>query len=551
MRTARWTAMAQASVLAGALMSTACESRLIDKTRRHVPYVSPGNLQRFEAEVVPAAGYRIDRVFAVVPGLSSPLLPMSETTTGIWAAERELPRCQEVFTYRYRVQSSNQEETRWDEFPSPPFNYDRFIYARPKDCLGTNQLGTIFEVNTFDDTVDANPGDGHCSSTADPAAKGSVCSLRAAIMEANAKSGWDSVELQPGRYRLTLSGGDEGDALDDSIGDLDVVDDVSIMGFSCGGSLMDYLDRETLEDIDTTASIVKIQGTGLDRVLQIGSGEVHLDCLIVTAGRLPSSLEGAGIRNAGHLRMRRVAVTGGEFANVGRTNQKGAGIYNSNSLSMTESALVANHGATDGAAVGGTTGGALFNEAGATAQVESTLIAFNSAARGRGIANDGQLTVINSTFVGNESGTGAGALAADLYNTGTAEVSFSTFSAASWMISNYATLTLSNSLLDMQGPDPACEGALDASWGNLATDDSCFPPGTGVANTEVLFIEGLAYELADRGGFTPVLPLAAYSPQDNATPLDHCPLTDQRGARRPLEPSRCDVGASEFEGDLP
>src|SRR5437899_7628287 len=69
--------------------------------------------------------------------------------------------------------------------------------------------------NNLTDAPDANPGNGVCET----AGGNGVCTLRAAIMEANAKSGVDTINLQPGAtYVLTRSGTDDA-ALN---GDLDI-----------------------------------------------------------------------------------------------------------------------------------------------------------------------------------------------------------------------------------------------------------------------------------------------------------------------------------------
>jgi len=101
----------------------------------------------------------------------------------------------------------------------------------------------IFEVDSTADAVDLDPGDGLCLSAA------GECTLRAAVMQANASPGTDTIDLtgindplQP--ITLTLAGVDEtftetpqGDAAcaavleaDAAIGDLDITEDVTIEG---------------------------------------------------------------------------------------------------------------------------------------------------------------------------------------------------------------------------------------------------------------------------------------------------------------------------------
>jgi hypothetical protein len=104
-------------------------------------------------------------------------------------------------------------------------------------------LAADFTVNDLTDAVDLLPGDGTCEVTA---ATGD-CTLRAAVMEANALAGADTITLPAGTYQLSLTGVDErcdGDTpctgtspdwvpvitSDASMGDLDINDDLTITG---------------------------------------------------------------------------------------------------------------------------------------------------------------------------------------------------------------------------------------------------------------------------------------------------------------------------------
>ncbi|HSB90724.1 MAG TPA: CSLREA domain-containing protein, partial [Anaerolineales bacterium] len=85
--------------------------------------------------------------------------------------------------------------------------------------------GVDFYVDTEVDEVDANPGDGICASA-------SVhCSLRAAVMEANALPGDDVIHLYAGAPgvpgpSLTIQGSGEDGA---ETGDLDIIGTISIV----------------------------------------------------------------------------------------------------------------------------------------------------------------------------------------------------------------------------------------------------------------------------------------------------------------------------------
>ena len=76
-------------------------------------------------------------------------------------------------------------------------------------------------VNSTLDDVDAAPGDGVCQ-TSTPGR----CTLRAAVMEANANLGADTIVLQPATvYTLTIAGTTEDAA---ATGDLDLTEQVTI-----------------------------------------------------------------------------------------------------------------------------------------------------------------------------------------------------------------------------------------------------------------------------------------------------------------------------------
>ncbi len=74
-----------------------------------------------------------------------------------------------------------------------------------------------FVVNTIADTADAVPGDGRCADS------GGACSLRAAVQEANALAGPDTIQLGAATYVLSGAAGDD---LAVS-GDLDITSPIS------------------------------------------------------------------------------------------------------------------------------------------------------------------------------------------------------------------------------------------------------------------------------------------------------------------------------------
>jgi hypothetical protein len=81
--------------------------------------------------------------------------------------------------------------------------------------------GATFVVDTTVDGVDIFPGDTFCATAED------TCTLRAAVMEANALPSADRIELGPNFYSLSIPGGNEEAA---ATGDLDIYGTLTIVG---------------------------------------------------------------------------------------------------------------------------------------------------------------------------------------------------------------------------------------------------------------------------------------------------------------------------------
>jgi len=76
-------------------------------------------------------------------------------------------------------------------------------------------------VDDLTDAIDVAPGDGACATAS------GTCTLRAAVMEANALPGPDRVLLGPGTHVLSIDGFEEDEGL---TGDVDVTDDLELLG---------------------------------------------------------------------------------------------------------------------------------------------------------------------------------------------------------------------------------------------------------------------------------------------------------------------------------
>lgn len=153
--------------------------------------------------------------------------------------------------------------------------------------------GDTFFVDSSADSVDAVPGDGVC------ATGGGVCTLRAAIMEANALAGDDRIDVPAGVFMLSLAGDGEDAA---ATGDLDITDDLRIVGAG----------RD-----DTV-----INGIGADRVFHIFGASVDLFDLTLRGGVRPGD-DGGGVRDngPGSLTLTRVRLTDNSAKHGGGLNK--------------------------------------------------------------------------------------------------------------------------------------------------------------------------------------------------------------------------------------
>jgi CSLREA domain-containing protein len=160
---------------------------------------------------------------------------------------------------------------------------------------------TTFDVNSEADVPDDSVGDGTCHAVL---GLPGVCTLRAAVQEANAHAGSDTISLSAGQvYTLTRSGQDD-TALN---GDLDIDDNVSILFFASG-------ERPVVD------------ANGLERAFEIHSGNVTMLGFDITGGdaSLPLDAAGGGIAinfDAGTVQLSLMRIHGNR-ANFG------GGLYN-------------------------------------------------------------------------------------------------------------------------------------------------------------------------------------------------------------------------------
>lgn len=345
------------------------------------------------------------------------------------------------------------------------------------------------------------------------------CSLREAILDANATPGTDDVITfgVSGPFVLSRAGANENAA---DTGDLDITTNVTLIGNGTGDTIIDgaALDRvfHVLNGADVAFSDLTVRNGFIDPVNDIG--------------------EGGGIH-----------------------------VFDGSHLRLIRTILHDNHALASGSGAG--LGGALAGTFGSTLMMEDSAIYGSSANLYGAIYNfAGEITLVNTTVYGNSGQYGAVQNSSGIGAPATLDVRSSTIAGNSGgpAIETYAfdgaaaaTATLQNSIVS--GPGQHCSIAGDngataelASLGhNIAGDDSCnLIDPTDFPNTNPRL-----GPLADNGGATMTAALLKGSPAlDNGNDLA-CPGHDQRGLTRvdrdgngdPGDTNPCDIGAFELQ----
>ncbi|WP_082872077.1 choice-of-anchor Q domain-containing protein, partial [Oleiphilus sp. HI0117] len=253
-----------------------------------------------------------------------------------------------------------------------------------------------FAVNDTNDSVDVDPGNGVCAT-----ANGS-CSLRAAVMEANALQGADAITLPAGTFKISL--GEIGEDLA-AEGDLDILDDLSITG--AGDSLTEisstnnsYRLVSVLRNEDyvlptlSISNVTMTEGLAYDKAALIYSeGDLNLDSVVLTNAGPESNaiyIEGMYI-GGGNLELTSSQV-----------NSNYRGLYLDGGRASISGTTFRENVSTE-------EGSAIFQELGIVSIADSSFLN-NEASNGGAIKSEGNISIDSSHFEGNvSSGNGGGA----------------------------------------------------------------------------------------------------------------------------------------------
>jgi CSLREA domain-containing protein len=394
--------------------------------------------------------------------------------------------------------------------------------------------GHQFTVTTTADGADAAPGDGVCEMT--PGA--GDCSLRAAIMEANAESGSNDIEIGDGHvYALGSSS---------SASDLVVTDSVSINGastISAGGHgrVFDVqsggliVSGSTIRD----GSAASAAGGGVGGGIHVGPAGSLL--LVETTVEDNTAIgDGGAIFNEGRTTISSSHVTDNQTEGGPTFAGHGGAVSTTGSLSIMTSTLSGDSTTADG-------NFAIVASSSASVSISQSTLTGNL---GGVISTDAPLTVDNSTISFNNASPSGPAAAIDVGAAATFTASTiaandgNPANAAIVAIANHGagTVTVSGTVIAQL---VSCRGTVQSGGYNVVSDSSCSFRQVGDKQGFGAQIQGLA----DNGGPTQtMLPLAA-SPLVDAIPVGTPGLcdsgaTDQRGVPRPSGP-QCDIGAVE------
>jgi CSLREA domain-containing protein len=397
-----------------------------------------------------------------------------------------------------------------------------------------------FIVNDTGDASDDVHGNGACATS------GGVCTLRAAIQEANALAGTHSISFAGGG---TIELGSGLPTIDKAL---------TITGPGAGSLTVDGNDTETVFTISAG-----------------GTPAVTIAHLTVTAG---DGVSGGAIFNSEALTLTSVNI----FNNSASFG--GGGIFNSGgTLTVTDSTLADNTSAGSG--------GAIFNDAAGTVTITGSTLSGNSATLAGGAVHnqDGPnagasvVTATNTTFSGNSADGSGGAI----QTTGGADEAIALNNVT--ITENVAddnndgtgngggiqrfsgTVTMKNTILygnsDLGGQAPDCGGSVtsDPEGHNIVgTLTGC---GYTSISGDWIGIDPLLGDLQDNGGPTETHALSAPASiaidagtdPDLVPPVTFgCPppSTDQRGFTRPTDGdgdtiATCDIGAYEAAANTP
>ncbi len=424
-------------------------------------------------------------------------------------------------------------------FVAYAINGDGTAYSTPATL--TTLEAPSFVVTTTDDIVNANDG---------------LTSLREALDYANSTPGADTI---------TFGGPVFTDANPDTItlqlGQLNVTDSVTISGTGATSLTIDGDNSSRVFYLYNGAATLDITLSGMTITggnASTGGGIVDFDENLTLVDSVvtgnTSSGKGGGLWADGFnmtLTIRRTEISNNT------AGDDGGGIYVEDTgglLTIEDSTISGNQTSGDG-------GGIYFYDPDHDVLITRSTISGNTAAgKGGGIylysMDNGSFTIENSTITGNQANVGGGVYLYGvdtpfaIVNSTIANNTATTEGGGLFVYShNYSTLDITNTILAGNfangTPDDLAisEGSFTSVTNSLiqASAPTTLDGATVAGN--ILGQDPLLGPLANNGGYTQTMALAANSPARNTGTTVGAPTVDQRGVTRDALP---DIGAFEI-----
>jgi hypothetical protein len=351
-------------------------------------------------------------------------------------------------------------------------------------------------------------------------------SLRQAILDANANPGPDTIKfaIPDGPGTIALRNGE-----------LTITDDVTIDGATQPGMIVNGSSTSRVFTTSSPATVEIIALTISNGFANIGGGIFNTGTLTLTestvSGNSSSDVGGGIINFGGTLTLLNSTV----HENTSQTDAGGGIFNNSGTVTLSDSTIRANN-AEFGAGIANLD----------TLIVNRSVVAENYCdVAGGGIFNRGTVTITNTTISQNVAQTASGGGVAN--DGGTATVINSTISGNSSGLAggglfNSGVLTLRDSIVaNSTGGDCFNVGTVNDLGYNIVEDGSCISDPTSMSGDP-----GLG-PLADNGGPTLTHALLTGSIAFDAGDCAGGTITtDQRGVSRP-QGEACDIGAFEVD----
>lgn len=413
----------------------------------------------------------------------------------------------------------------------------KWVDGEPPDGCPAPRRNPAIRVDTPLDLVDPVPGDDQCG----PRRPGEdSCSLRAAIMTANARPGPDLIvlaadEIRP--YRLTLRGAPEDRGV---TGDLDITDSVTIVGEVSGRPDLFRVDASGLGE--PAIEIHRLPEGGLVEIAGLTLQASGRESPVATGS-------GGGLVHRGVARLSGVVMSGNRGA-------QGGAITNFGWLAVERSRIVDSRGAA----------GAIFNGRDAFARLEGISIDSNRATGlAGGIFNAGRLEVLSSTIVRNvTSGGGGGIASSELGSALLRNVTISDNEAGAGgglaIFGRPSAVRVANRVIAgnrATGRDAGkadCDGQFLSLGHNLiGIGDGCTRERSTLIGTAISPVAPGLEPLVDLSLSSSLRPMPASPLIDRGSPAAPgevspfaCTRIDQLGTERPQPAGgRCDIGAVE------